>query len=68
MPAVPVAVIPPSRGLSITLVVTVTRTDGTSFLLPIPFSSGAIAGDPDFYEKLELMRREWKKHGGPGEE
>ncbi|WP_406437576.1 PH domain-containing protein [Streptomyces sp. NBC_00631] len=46
----------------------VTRTDGKSFLLPIPFSSGTIAEDPDFYEKLELMRREWKKHGGRGTE
>ncbi|MER6077588.1 PH domain-containing protein [Streptomyces sp. NPDC001833] len=44
----------------------VTRTDGTSFLLPIPFSSGRIAEDPDFYEKLELMRREWKNHTEAG--
>ncbi|MER6534778.1 PH domain-containing protein [Streptomyces sp900105755] len=46
----------------------VTRTDGRSFLLPVPFTSGKIAEDPDFYEKLELMRREWKKHGGRGGE
>ncbi|WP_234538876.1 PH domain-containing protein [Streptomyces shenzhenensis] len=46
----------------------VTRTDGRSFLLPIPFTSGTIAEDPDFYEKLELMQREWKKCGGPGAE
>ncbi|MEU3514081.1 PH domain-containing protein [Streptomyces sp. NPDC006654] len=42
----------------------VTRTDGGSFLLPIPFTSGTIAEDPAFYEKLELMQREWKKHRG----
>ncbi|MER6223754.1 PH domain-containing protein [Streptomyces sp900105755] len=46
----------------------VTRTDGTSFLLPIPFTSGKIAEDPDFHEKLQLMRREWKKRGGRGGE
>ncbi|MGW1622316.1 PH domain-containing protein [Streptomyces sp. NPDC002172] len=44
----------------------VTRTGGTSFLLPIPFSSGRIAEDPDFYDKLELIRREWKKHTAAG--
>ena len=39
----------------------VTRTDGRSFLLPIPFTSGTIAEDPDFYEKLELIRRQWRR-------
>ncbi|WP_406446005.1 PH domain-containing protein [Streptomyces sp. NBC_01613] len=38
----------------------VTRTDGKSFLLPVPFSSGTVAMDPDFYDKLELIRRQWK--------
>ncbi|MEW1772713.1 hypothetical protein [Streptomyces sp. NPDC086777] len=46
----------------------VTRTDGTSFLLPVPFTSGAIAKDPDFYEKLELMCQEWKKRSGTGDD
>lgn len=44
----------------------VTRTDGTSFLLPIPFTSGTIARDPGFYDKLELIRRTWKGYRRPG--
>ncbi|MFJ8488562.1 PH domain-containing protein [Streptomyces sp. NPDC094038] len=44
----------------------VTRTDGKSFLLPIPYTSGVILEDPDFYDKLLLIRREWKKHTGAG--
>ncbi|MFF7986569.1 PH domain-containing protein [Streptomyces sp. NPDC007901] len=57
----------PGRGRRGTITqIGVTRTDGTSFLLPIPFTSGTIAADPGFYDKLELMRRTWKGHRRPG--
>ncbi|MEV7319768.1 PH domain-containing protein [Streptomyces sp. NPDC093970] len=46
----------------------VTRTDGSVFLLPVPYSSAVMLEDPDLDEKLELMRREWKKRRDPGGE
>ncbi|WP_405873486.1 PH domain-containing protein [Streptomyces sp. NBC_00005] len=43
----------------------VTRSDGRPLMLPVPFSSGTIAMDPDLHDKVALMRREWKKHRAP---
>ncbi|MFD8819016.1 PH domain-containing protein [Streptomyces sp. NPDC059627] len=40
----------------------VTRMDGKMFLLPIPYSSAVMLEDPDLDDKLELMRREWRRH------
>jgi hypothetical protein len=53
----------PGRGRRGTITqIGVTRTDGKSFLLPVPYTSGTIAEDPDFYDKLELMRRTWQQN------
>ncbi|WP_046733697.1 PH domain-containing protein [Streptomyces humi] len=52
----------PGRGRRGTITqIGVTRTDGTSFLLPIPYTSGVVLEDPDFHDKLELIRREWRR-------